>query len=152
MTRRNAAVCLLVASGMPGQFRKGHMTRVVHGSFEVKLTPLDIEGEKMGRLHIDKQFDGSLRANSIGQMLSAGTDTKGSAVYVAIERVAGTLEGREGSFVLHHRGIMDRGKPTLSVSVAPDSGTGELAGISGAMTIKNENGKHLYDFEYSLPD
>jgi len=84
-------------------------------------------------------------------MLTAGTEIKGSAVYVAIERVTATLAGRSGSFVLHHRGIMNRGEPELSISVVPDSGSGELSGITGTLQILIEEGKHRYDFEYSLP-
>lgn len=127
------------------------MRHIAIGTFEVKLTPLDIEGERMGRMHIDKRFAGALDAKSSGQMLSAMTEVKGSAAYVAIERVEGTLDGRDGSFVLHHTGVMDRGKPTLSVQVVPDSGTGKLAGITGSMLIKNENGQRSYQFDYSLP-
>jgi hypothetical protein len=110
-----------------------------------------MDGDKLGRMRIDKQFHGGLEAKSLGQMLSAMTDVKGSAVYVAIERVEGTLDGRAGSFVLHHRGVMDRGAPTLSVDVVPDSGTGALAGLVGSMTIQNNKGDHSYEFTYSLP-
>jgi hypothetical protein len=85
-------------------------------------------------------------------MLSAGTSVKGSAGYVAIERVTGVLQGRSGSFVLQHNGIMNRGTPQLAVAVVPDSGTDQLAGITGALTIKIEGGKHLYEFDYALPD
>jgi hypothetical protein len=84
--------------------------------------------------------------------LTATTDVQGSAVYVAIERVSGLLHGREGTFVLHHRGVMDRGRPELSVSVVPDSGTGALAGISGEFRITIRDGRHFYEFEYQLPD
>jgi len=131
---------------------KRNMKQTAVGSFDVKLSPLDIEGEMMGRFHIDKTFHGPLNATSLGQMLSAGTTTKGSAVYVAIERVQGTLDGRTGSFVLHHSGIMDRNQPTLSIAVVPDSGTAELTGLTGTMLITIENGKHSYHFEYLIPD
>lgn len=125
--------------------------RTINGTFEVTLTPLEIEVELMGRMQIAKRFHGPLEGTSTGQMLSATTSTKGSAVYVAIERVHGTLDGRLGSFVLHHTGVMDRGAPSLTVCVCPDSGTDELTGLSGRMTITNEGGAHHYTFDYSLP-
>lgn len=121
------------------------------GSFEVKLAPQnDAIDPALGRMTIDKQFHGELEATSRGQMLSAGTSVKGSAGYVAIELVTGTLGGRTGTFVLQHTGTMTRGVPQLSISVVPDSGTGDLAGLSGTMSINIADGKHLYDFEYSL--
>jgi len=83
-------------------------------------------------------------------MLAASTETKGSAGYVAIERVTGTLNGRKGSFVLQHHGIMDRGMPSLMVTIVPDSGTGELAGLKGKMEIRNDAGRHAYELEYDL--
>ena len=106
----------------------------------------------MGRMTIDKQFHGDLEATSKGQMLTAQTDTKGSAGYVAIERVTGTLKGRSGTFVLQHTGTMNRGVPQLSITVVPDSGTGQLAGLAGKMDIKIIEGKHSYEFEYILPE
>ena len=124
------------------------------GAFDVKLaaqTPDHKSAPLLARMLIDKQFHGPLEAISVGQMLTAGTDVKGSAVYVAIEQVTGTLDGRAGSFILHHTGIMTRGEPKLSVSVVPDSGTGELKGITGSMNIKVEGGRHSYVFEYKLP-
>jgi hypothetical protein len=126
------------------------MMHTATGTFDVKLTPLDIAGETLGRMHIDKRFHGPLEGESVGQMLSAGTATKGSAVYVALERVHGTLDGRRGSFVLYHTGVMDRGAATLSVAVCPDSGTDQLAGLSGTMTIAVGGGEHRYTFEYVL--
>ena len=122
------------------------------GSFEVQLTPQAqdaAEGITLGRMSIDKQFEGDLEAASKGEMLTAGTDT-GSAVYVAIERVTGTLHGRSGSFVLLHNGTMTRDAQQLTIVVVPDSGTGQLAGIAGHMAITIVDGKHLYDFEYAL--
>jgi hypothetical protein len=103
-------------------------------------------------LLIDKQFHGDLDATSKGQMLAAGTGVKGSAGYVAIERVSGKLHGRSGTFVLQHSGTMTRGTPQLSVTVVPDSGTGELIGLSGKMAIIITDGKHSYDFEYLLAE
>jgi hypothetical protein len=132
------------------------MTTHAGGSFDVKLTPQALghpaEGALLGRMLIDKQFHGDLEATSIGEMLSAGTDVKGSAGYVAIERVSGTLHGHGGSFVLQHSGTMTRGAPQLSVTVVPDSGTGGLIGITGSMSISIVEGKHLYAFDYALPD
>jgi hypothetical protein len=122
------------------------------GTFEVKLAPIGAynTGNAMaGRLSIDKQFHGDLEATSRGEMLSEGTSTKGSAGYVAIERVTGKIVGRAGSFALQHSGTMTRGVPTLSVTVIPDSGTEDLTGITGSMTIDIANG-HAYDFEYSF--
>jgi uncharacterized protein DUF3224 len=126
------------------------------GSFEVKVTPLPSddksEGNNLGRLSIDKQFHGDLEAVSKGQMLSAGTAVKGSAGYVAIEKVSGTLYGRSGTFVLQHSGTMNRGTPQLTITVVPDSGTEQLVGISGNMAINIADGKHSYEFEYSLAE
>jgi Protein of unknown function (DUF3224) len=99
---------------------------------------------------IDKQFHGDLTAMSTGEMLSAGTGVKDSAGYVAIELVSGTLHGRKGTFVLQHSGTMDRGGGLLSVTIVPDSGTDELIGLTGTMNLKMSEGKHAYEFEYSL--
>jgi Protein of unknown function (DUF3224) len=126
------------------------------GTFEVRLMPLATDGDApdptLGRMSIDKQFHGDLEGTSKGQMLTGGTSVKGSAVYVAIEKVSGTLHGRRGSFILHHTGIMTRGAPELAITVAPDSGTDELAGLSGRFDIKVDGGKHSYDFEYTLTE
>jgi hypothetical protein len=124
------------------------------GTFDVTLAPFQDAGDdpRLGRLSIDKQFHGDLDATSRGQMLTAGTDVKGSAGYVAIEKVTGTLAGRSGSFVLQHSGTMTRGAGVLSVTVVPDSGTDQLAGLRGTMIITIEGGTHLYALEYSLPD
>jgi hypothetical protein len=125
------------------------------GTFEVKLNPQAPDGKFedaiLGRMTIDKQFHGDLEATSKGQMLTAATDVKDSAGYVAIERVTGTLRGRSGSFVLLHTGTLTRGAPQLSVTVVPDSGTGQLVGLTGKMNIIIIAGKHSYDFEYTLP-
>jgi hypothetical protein len=131
------------------------MTTHASGTFDVKLNPQsseeDADGTGLGRLSIDKQFHGDLEATSKGEMLSAGTSVKGSAGYVAIERVRGTLEGRTGTFILQHSGTMTRGAPQLTITVVPDSGTGGLEEISGTMTINIVNGKHFYEFDYVLP-
>jgi hypothetical protein len=121
----------------------------------VKITPQTPDGKfedaTMGRMTIDKQFHGELEGTSKGQMLSAMTDVKGSAGYVAMERVTGALSGRSGSFVLQHSATMTRGAPQLSIIVVPDSGTGQLVGLTGKMDIIITAGKHSYDFEYTLP-
>lgn len=126
------------------------------GLFEVKLTPqgasAGIEAANLGRMAIDKQFHGDLQAHSLGEMIAAGTEVPGSAGYVAMERVSGRLHGREGSFVLQHSATMDRGKPQLSIAVVPDSGTGELVGLVGTMTIRIDDGQHSYGFDYTLPE
>lgn len=127
------------------------------GTFEPTLTPIPLANEHadktLGRMTISKHFHGGLEATSRGEMLTAMTSTKGSAGYVAIEQVTGTLDGRSGAFTLQHSGIMDRGTPHLTVNVVPDSGTGQLAGLSGTMTITIEPaGKHTYDLAYALPD
>jgi hypothetical protein len=125
------------------------------GTFEVKLNPQPSDDKvgdpTVGRMAIDKQFHGDLEGTSKGQMLTAMTDVKGSAGYVAIERVAGTVHGRSGTFALQHTGTMTRGAPQLSVTVVPDSGTGQLVGLAGTMEIKIVDGKHFYEFEYTLP-
>jgi hypothetical protein len=126
------------------------------GTFDVKLDPLTLDGlpddALLGRMTIDKQFHGDLEGTSRGEMLSARTDVKGSAGYVAIERVSGTLHGKSGTFVLQHSGTMARGATDLSVTVVPDSGTGELAGLTGKMSIIVADGLHSYVFEYALPE
>jgi len=125
------------------------------GSFEVSLEPLsnaEVSSDALlGRLLLTKKFIGDLAASARGQMLSAGTTTRGSAGYVAIDQVTGTLDGRKGSFLLQHSGSMQRGVPSLSIRVVPDSGTDELAGLTGTLSINVVDGKHFYDFLYSFP-
>lgn len=132
------------------------MSHHATGSFDVKLAPqplTDTAADKtLSRMSISKSFHGALEATSRGEMLSAMTATKGSAGYVAIEHVTGTLDGHTGGFTLQHTGIMDRGTPSLTISVVPDSGTGELTGLTGTMVIHiAPGGQHSYDFTYSLP-
>jgi Protein of unknown function (DUF3224) len=130
------------------------VTNHAAGPFDVKVTPQDDKtgDAALSRMALDKQYHGDLEATGKGQMLTAGTDVKGSGAYVAIERVTGTLGGRTGSFILQHSGTMRQGAPQLTISVVPDSGTGQLAGIAGAMNIIiAADGKHSYDFEYTLP-
>jgi hypothetical protein len=132
------------------------MTNRATGTFEVVITP-QVEpgaepGAMLGRMSLDKQFHGDLVAVGKGEMLTAITDTDGSAGYVAIERITGTLNGRKGSFVFQHSGIMNRGAQQLSISVVPDSGAEQLTGIAGVFSLAVVDGKHFYTFEYSLPE
>lgn len=126
------------------------------GTFEVKIVPRAADEQSkpaaIARMSGDKQFHGGLEGTSRVEMLTANTDVKGSAVYVAIEQFTGILAGRKGSFLLHHTGIMTRGVPQLTVSVVPDSGTGQLVGLTGEMNITIADGKHSYDFAYTLPE
>jgi hypothetical protein len=122
------------------------------GTFDVKLNPQSGKEDAVGRMSIDKQFRGDLEGSSLGQMLSVVTTVKGSAGYVAMERVTGTLHGKSGSFALQHSGTMTRGVPQLSVTVVPDSGSGDLAGLTGKMEILIADGEHSYVFEYSISD
>ena len=134
------------------------MTQRASGSFEVKVTPQKPDTQiartaNLGRLTIDKRFHGDLEANARGEMLATQSDVKGSAGYVALERVTGKLQGRSGSFVLQHSATMKRGAPESSITVVPDSGTGELTGLSGRMNIVIAGGgAHSYEFEYELPE
>ena len=129
------------------------MTTHASGTFEVTLTPQPAAPEEtsIGHLLLAKQFSGDLEGHSAGQMLSLGTEVGGSAGYVALERFSGTLHGRSGSFALQHSGSMDRGTPSLSVRVVPDSGTEQLSGLTGEMTIDPGAG-HAYTFAYTLPE
>lgn len=132
------------------------MPQTIRGSFDVKLRPLDLafthEMPGLGRMSIDKQFHGDLEATSKGEMLSAMSTVKGSAGYVAIERVTGTLMGKQGTFVLQHFAFMNRGEQSMTISVVPDSGTEELTGLSGDLTIEIIEKKHYYVFTFdSIP-
>jgi len=131
------------------------MTGHAIGTFDVKVVPQAADDQSkpaaIARMSIDKQFHGGLEGTSRVEMLTANTDVKGSAVYVAIEQFTGTLAGRKGTFLLHHTGIMTRGAPQLTVSVVPDSGTGQFVGLTGEMNITIADGKHSYDFAYTLP-
>lgn len=152
------ATLIHAANENPEQDSKGatvpsHAT----GSFEVKSTPqpsgFKTEDPNLGRTTGEKRFHGDLEATSEVQMLTAGTSIKGSAAYVAIEKITGTLKGRSGTFILQHSGTMNRGVPQLTVTVVPDSGTGQLTGLSGKMNIIiSADGKHSYDFAYALAE
>jgi hypothetical protein len=135
--------------------KEAHMSFHAKGPFDVKGEPQTDEkvgDPTIGRMSLDKQYHGDLEATSKGQMLSAMGEVKGSAAYVAIERVRGTLNGRAGTFALVHTGTMAGGKAELSIMVVPDSGTGQLVGISGKMNIIITDGKHSYEFDCSLPE
>jgi hypothetical protein len=125
------------------------------GTFEVKLAPQPkddyADGATLSRLTIDKVFAGDLVGASKGQMLAARTPVEGSAGYVAIELVTGAIAGRRGTFVFQHSGTMSRGTPALTLTVVPDSGTGELTGLAGSMQIIIANGRHSYELDYTLP-
>ncbi len=131
------------------------MTVRATGSFDVKMTsrpPDEKEGDaRIGRMALDKHYHGDLQASGRGQMLAVMDPAKGSGGYVALEVVEGTLAGRRGTFALQHGGLMDGGRPSLTIVVVPGSGTGEFEGIAGTLAIRIENGKHFYDFDYALP-
>jgi hypothetical protein len=126
----------------------------VSGPFEVKVTPLAWGGsgapDGLGRMSIEKSFHGDLEAVSVGEMLTAISATEGSAGYVAVERVSGSLSGRTGTFLLQHSGSMSRGQQSLSITVVPDSGTGDLAGLRGQLRIEIVEGRHSYLFDYEI--
>ena len=125
------------------------------GTFDVTVTPqatdTGAQGGTRGRMSIDKRYHGDLDGTGTGEMLTAGTSVQNSAGYVAMERVSGTLNGRTGTFMLQHSGTMDRGALHLLITVVPDSGTGQLVGITGTMGITIANGRHSYEFTYTLP-
>jgi Protein of unknown function (DUF3224) len=125
------------------------------GPFDVKINPQSAYNTDpaalLGRMSIDKQFHGDLDATSKGEMLTAGSAVNGSAAYVAVERVTGSLRGKSGAFALQHTGILNRGAPSLVINVVPDSGTGGLEGLTGTMSIEIVDGKHSYVFDYTLP-
>jgi hypothetical protein len=154
------SVCLIFAASTFSQSQpktplgKGAlMTNRVSGPFDVKMIPQeDKTVDGVTRMVLDKQYHGDLEAAGKGQMLTAGSSVRGSGAYVAIEKVTGTLEGRSGTFVLQHTGTMTQNAPELNIAVVPDSGTGQLAGIAGKMTIIiATGGKHSYNLEYTLP-
>jgi len=138
-----------------GATQKGANVIQAKGTFDVKVDPQGeadkAEGSTLARMSLDKKYHGDLEAGAKGTMLTAGTDVKGSAGYVAIERVTGTLNGKTGSFVLQHNATLSRGTPMQNIIVVPDSGTGQLAGITGKLTVIIADGKHSYEFDYTLP-
>jgi Protein of unknown function (DUF3224) len=149
----NMLLCVAAVAALAAQ-QPGSMPIRASGTFDVKIEPQaedKSEGSTLGRMTIDKQYHGDLEGAAKGEMLTAMTSVKESAAYVAVERVSGTLHGRRGTFVLQHRGTMTRGAQDLVITVVPDSGTGDLKGIAGSMAIKIAEGKHFYEFDYSLP-
>ncbi|MDP1662489.1 MAG: DUF3224 domain-containing protein [Phycisphaerales bacterium] len=134
------------------------MAELARGTFDVKLAPADLHQRvdgpdgSLGRMSINKRFTGGIEGTSVGEMLTAfgGAGVKGSAGYVAVERVTGSLDGKKGSFILQHSSTMSRGVPQQSIAVVPDSGTDELVGLSGTFTITMVAGNHEYDFAYTL--
>jgi hypothetical protein len=139
----------------PGSEKEKKVTLHAKGPFDPKIAPLpspELPQGVLARMSIDKQFHGDLEATSKGEMMTASTAVKGSAGYVAMEQVTGKLNGRSGSFILQHSATMNRGVPQLSVTVVPDSGTDQLVGMTGTMNIIITDGKHAYDFEYTLPE
>jgi hypothetical protein len=146
-------VCLCAGFTQSPSSKKEAAMSHAKGTFEVKLTPQkdDNSDPTMGRMAGDKQYHGDLEGTASVQMLFAGNPgAKGSGGYVAIEKVTGTLQGRTGTFVLQHSGTMNKGEQHLTITVVPDSGTGQLTGISGKMEIKIAEGKHFYEFEYMM--
>lgn len=125
----------------------------INGEFSVGMTAQDARAESpaIGRMLLDKQYRGALEAHGVGQMLATHGSVAGSAAYVALETVTGSLEGREGSFALVHHGEMDRGRPTLVIGIVPDSGTGALTGLAGSMRIRVEGHQHFYELDFTLP-
>ena len=132
------------------------MSTRISGSFSVTMTPAATPQRSgrtaLARMLLEKVYTGELAATASGEMLSAVTDTKGAAAYVAIEAITGVLQGRQGSFVVQHTGTMADGKQELAIAIVPHSGTGQLTGIRGTMAIRIEAGQHVYDLDYSLPD
>lgn len=129
------------------------MTHHAIGTFEVKLAPLASETEPaIGRMSINKQFYGDLEGSSKGEMTSFMSSVKGSAGYVAMEKVTGTLKGKKGTFVLQHNATMTRGTPEMNITVVPDSGTDQLEGLTGKLKIIITEGKHSYEFDYAMPE
>ena len=125
------------------------------GSLTVTMTPLNAnvyDGcTTTSQMLLEKQYFGDLAGAGTGPMLSAMTDTEGSGAYVAMERLSGTLQGKQGSFVVQHAGTMSGGVDELSIRIVPDSGSGELAGIVGTMAIRTEKGNQYYELHYRLP-
>ena len=122
------------------------------GEFEVKMKPVSATDEPVMRMSLDKKFHGDLVAESVGQMMAGGNEANSARVYVALETVTGSLENKTGSFVLAHRGTMTKDAQALSVIIVPDTGTDQLAGITGEMGIDIRDGKHFYTLDYTLPE
>lgn len=147
---KQAAIAALALASLAG----GAAANEISGSFEVRVKPVPGEAradDSRGRMVFDKTFSGALSGKSEGEMLTAGSPKTGSGGYVALERFEGKLEGREGSFVMQHSGLMESGKYELDIQIVPDSGTGQLSGIRGSAKITNTGGQHFYTLNYTLP-
>jgi hypothetical protein len=158
---RPLMAALLAASLLPAPSALWSKEAAMHhaiGTFEVKLQPVGElggtaeDGNALNRMSLDKTFSGGLQGKGVGEMLAARSVVPTSASYVAIERVTGTLDGRQGSFVLVHRGVMHEGKQRLEIQISPDSGSGALKGIAGSLGLRIEDGVHHYDLAYTLPE
>ncbi|NHZ66399.1 DUF3224 domain-containing protein [Massilia genomosp. 1] len=154
--RSSAAALSLLAVLPPVSAQASPVIARASGPFEITIIPAGVP-EKEGRtvtarMALEKRYTGALAASGKGAMLTAVSDTRGSAAYVAIERVSGTLAGRKGGFVLQHAGTMRAGTSQATITIVPDSGTEELSGISGAMTLTVVDGKHFYALDYALPN
>lgn len=147
-----ASVSVPIAGAASTEREEQHMAQhQAKGTFDVKMAPQADDIADVGRMTLDKTFHGDLEASSVGQMIAIRTPTEGSAGYVAMERVTGTLGSKKGSFALQHFGTMNRGAPYLRVEVVPDSGTEELTGMTGTLDIIIEKGAHYYVLDYALP-
>ncbi len=146
-----AVDCLYGADDFKTQSTEGRKPmNSISGEFDVKLNPVDTGDAQMGMMLLDKSYRGDLQATGTGRMLTGMTSVKGSAAYVAIERIEGELKGKRGGFLIQHSGTMTNAKQSLVITVVPDSGTGDLVGIEGTMKIRIVDKKHFYDFDYSL--
>ena len=153
MTRRGLVALVAGASLLPAAYpQETSPMHHAHGTFTLKMQPLSpAPAEGLARMSISKELQGGFEGTSQGEMISAGNPKTGSAGYVAMELLTGTLDGKHGGFALQHSGTMDAQEQALRIVVAPGSGTGELAGLAGTFTIAIANGQHAYDFEYTLP-
>lgn len=147
-----AAFGLMLATSASAESIREPFMFHANGEFEVSLKPVSASEEPVMRMSIDKQFHGDLEATSVGQMMAGGNEANGARVYVALETVTGTLKGRQGSFILAHRGTMSANGQALSVIIVPDSGTEQLKGIAGNLDIDIRDGKHFYTMDYTLPE
>jgi hypothetical protein len=149
-----AAILAVFIAAAPAAAQPSPMTTRATGTFDVKVTPQPpdefADGAAMGRMTLDKRYHGDLEGTARGQMLTAMAEKK-SAAYVAVEKFTGTLHGKSGSFALYHTGLMTRGTPSLTVAIVPDSGSGQLAGIAGTLTIDiASDGTHSYTLQYTI--
>ena len=147
-----AIFCLMLTTAASDAPSKDQFMHRATGEFEVKMKPVSAADEPVIRMSLDKQFHGDLEASSIGQMMAGGNEANGARVYVALETVTGSLKSKTGSFVLAHRGTMTKDAQALSVIIVPETGTDQLAGITGELGIDIRDGKHFYTLDYILPE